>query len=110
MGWDLGRAHLGGAQATVYAGPRGLVPFEAAFALARWVASANRHVSTALVGSRFESTLLVDIGRDISDIVAVRAGRPCAQGWSDRERIGSACAAASAIALLPPAELDDGTA
>jgi probable H4MPT-linked C1 transfer pathway protein len=81
------RVHLGEDQTAIYAGPKGLVPLEAAFELQHWVASANWHASAALVGSRLENALLVDIGSTTSDIVAVRSGRPGADGWSDRERM-----------------------
>jgi len=82
-------AHLGGAEASIYAGPKGLLPPAAAVDQHRWVASANWHASAALVGRHIKSALLVDIGSTTSDIVVVRSGQPCAQGWSDRERMGA---------------------
>lgn len=82
-------ARLGGADTQIYAGPRGLVTPDAAIGLHRWVASANWQASAALVGSRLGNALLVDIGSTTTDIVAVRSGRPCTQGWSDRERMGA---------------------
>ncbi|MCF7992063.1 MAG: hypothetical protein K9M02_16615 [Thiohalocapsa sp.] len=82
-------ANVGGGETMIYAGPKGLLPPAAAHEQHRWVASANWHASAALVGRHMDNALLVDIGSTTTDIVAVRAGRPDAQGWSDRERMSA---------------------
>ncbi len=82
------RAALPSTRLEVFAGPRGLVPADAAADLADAVASANWY-ATALVAAMPGDGLLIDIGSTTTDIVPLAGGGPRHRGYTDAERLES---------------------
>lgn len=72
-----------------YAGERGWCG--AAEVGARWeaIASANWLATAQLAARAVDDGVLVDIGSTTTDLIALRGGRPAAQGRSDAERLAS---------------------
>ena len=71
----------------IYAGRRGFIP--AGTVAQHWadVASANWHASAAYLAGRVGQGLLLDIGSTTADVILLHAGKPCARGYSDAERM-----------------------
>lgn len=82
------RTALPSTQLEFFAGPRGLVPADAAADLANAVASANWY-ATALVAAMPGDGLLIDIGSTTTDIVPLANGGPRHWGYTDAERLES---------------------
>ena len=71
----------------VYAGNKGLVTPEQAYACAGEIASANWHATAAYAAQRLGSGVLVDLGTTTTDIVPFRQHRVCNRGYTDQERM-----------------------
>lgn len=82
------RAALPDTALSVFAGPRGLVPADAAADCADAVASANWY-ATALVAAEAGDGVLIDVGSTTTDIVPLVGGGPRHAGYSDAERLES---------------------
>jgi probable H4MPT-linked C1 transfer pathway protein len=82
------RSALPAAGLEVFAGPRGLIPADAAAEHADAVASANWH-ATALVAAMAGDGVLLDIGSTTTDIVPLADGAPRHASTSDAERLDS---------------------
>lgn len=78
---------IGAADVVFYAGADGFVERAALQRLAAAVASANWRASAELVAPRCGDALFIDIGSTTTDLVPIRAGRVCAQGATDAERL-----------------------
>lgn len=78
--------HILGSRARIYT-PSGLVELPAARSGPNDAASANWHASAEIAGYHFEQAILVDIGSTTSDIIAIKAGRPLVNGYTDRLRL-----------------------
>ncbi|WP_246160686.1 hydantoinase/oxoprolinase family protein [Aureimonas fodinaquatilis] len=78
-----------GPDLAIYAGEKGLVPPQRATEFAALVGSANWHASAALVASRLQQGLLVDMGSTTTDIVPVSGGQICNIGYTDAERLAA---------------------
>lgn len=73
----------------IYAGRDGFVAPQRVSAQASAIASANWLASASLAASHWRDGLFVDIGSTTTDIVPMRAGRVCARGGGDYQRLCS---------------------
>lgn len=85
----LAARELNGAPLSIYAGPAGYVPPEAAKKHAVLVASANWHACASYVASRCRNALFVDIGSTTTDIIPLAGGGVAARGYTDAERLAT---------------------
>ena len=75
-----------GKRVLFYAGAAGFVPREHVAANSARIASANWHATAALVATRYEAALMIDMGSTTTDLVPVVAGRVAARGATDATR------------------------
>jgi (4-(4-[2-(gamma-L-glutamylamino)ethyl]phenoxymethyl)furan-2-yl)methanamine synthase len=94
-------ARLGPGRLRWYAGSLGFCPASEAERHAHALASANWHASAALLASRLDRALLVDIGSTTTDLVPVRDGRVAARGGGDFDRLVSAELVYSGVVRTP---------
>ena len=80
---------VGQGEVRFFAGESGFLDAAGAIAAPERVASANWLASAALVASRTDDALFVDIGSTTIDVVPVRGGKVGAQGRDDAERLVS---------------------
>lgn len=60
---------------------------EQALASPERLAAANWVASSLLIGRRFPDCLMVDVGSTTTDIIPIKAGKPCPRGRTDFERL-----------------------
>ncbi len=83
----LAARELNGTPLSIYAGPAGYVPPEAAHKYAGQVASANWHACASLVAARCRDALFIDMGSTTTDVIPVAGGKVAARGYTDAERL-----------------------
>src|SRR5690606_11971176 len=79
--------HFPGAQAAVWAGERGFLPFPAAVTEYAHIASANWYATAAVAARAAGDGMLVDVGTTTTDIVPFRNGAPVPAGRDDMGRM-----------------------
>lgn len=70
----------------VYAGDKQLLSSADAVSTWQHVASQNWHASANLVASSLDNALFMDIGSTTSDIIVIKDGKVCCQGFDDHQR------------------------
>ncbi len=85
----LAARELSGAPLSIYAGPAGCVPPEAAQKHAVLVASANWHACASYVASRCRDALFIDMGSTTTDVIPIVGGLVAARGYTDAERLAT---------------------
>jgi probable H4MPT-linked C1 transfer pathway protein len=85
----LAARELNGAPLSIYAGPAGYVPPEAAKKHTVMVASANWHACASYVAIRRRDALFIDMGSTTTDVIPVAGGSVAARGYTDVERLAT---------------------
>jgi probable H4MPT-linked C1 transfer pathway protein len=74
---------------SIYAGPAGFVPAEAARDHSAAIASANWHATATLIASKRDNAILIDLGSTTTDIVPIAGGKVAARGYTDAQRLAA---------------------
>lgn len=85
----LAARELGGTPVSIYAGPAGYIPPEAARAHAGLVASANWHACASLIAGRRPHALFIDVGSTTTDVIPISDGNIAARGYTDAQRLAA---------------------
>ncbi len=81
--------------------------FERAMEEPQEVAAANWMATARLVGRLAADAIVIDVGSTTTDVIPVRAGRPCPSGRTDTERLMSGELLYAGLLRTPPSSLTD---